>query len=94
LIQKTATERRLPTVLIDTGQSAADMYGALVTPHFFVMDGTGILRYQGAWDDITFRHRTATQTYVTEVVEALRRDQIPNVTSTPAYGCTLVRYAG
>jgi peroxiredoxin len=94
LIQKTATERRLPTVLIDTGQSAADMYGALVTPHFFVVDGTGILRYQGAWDDITFRHRTATQTYVTEVVEALRRDQILKVTSTPAYGCTLVRYAG
>jgi peroxiredoxin len=94
LIEKTATERRLPSVLIDAGHDVADIYGALITPHFFILDGRGVLRYQGAWDDITFRHRTATQVYVPAVIEALRNNQTPVMTTTPAYGCTLVRYPG
>lgn len=94
LIEKTATERKLPSVLIDTDLKVADSYGTLTTPHFFILDSGGKLRYQGAWDDITFRQRKATQVYVPMVIEVLRHDQAPTVTSTPAYGCTLVRHLG
>jgi peroxiredoxin len=94
LIEKIANERKLPIVLLDGDHQVADSYGAQVTPHFFIVDGEGILRYQGAWDDITFRQRTVTQVYVPMVIEALLNQQVPKVTSTPAYGCTLVRYSG
>jgi hypothetical protein len=70
----------------------ADIYGAQITPHFFILDSGGKLSYQGAWDDITFRQRKSTQVYVPEVIEALQHDRVPKVTSTPAYGCTLVRH--
>jgi peroxiredoxin len=92
LIEKVAAERKLPAVLLDKGQNVADLYGAQTTPHFFVMDEAGVLRYQGAWDDITFRHRVASQVYVPQAIDALRHHIIPEITQTPAYGCVLVRF--
>jgi peroxiredoxin len=91
LLEKVAAERGIPRVLIDPQQQVADLYGAQTTPHFFVIDKTGKLAYQGAWDDITFRQRTATQVYVPLVVEALKNQRTPAVTQTPPYGCVLVR---
>ena len=56
---KTAADaRRLPTVLIDAQCSVADLYQAQTTPHAYVVDRDGILRYRGAVDDVTFRKRT------------------------------------
>jgi peroxiredoxin len=92
LIDKVAIERNLSTVLMDEQQKVADLYGAQTTPHFFVVDQEGRLRYQGAWDDITFRHRVATRIYLPEVIEALRQNRTPEVSLTPPYGCTLVRF--
>jgi peroxiredoxin len=92
LIEKVADNRKIPTVLLDEQQKAADLYGAQTTPHFFVVDETGKLRYQGAWDDITFRHRVASQVYLPKVIEALGHNLPPEVTQTPAYGCVLVRF--
>jgi peroxiredoxin len=92
LIEKEAAERKLPAVLLDEGQNVADLYGAQTTPHFFVIDEAGVLRYQGAWDDITFRHRVANQVYVPLAIEALRHHITPEITQTPAYGCVLVRF--
>jgi peroxiredoxin len=94
LIKKSATERKLPTVLVDVELKVADLYGAQTTPHFFVQDRDGRLQYQGAWDNITFRQREATKIYVPMVIEALSHDRVPEVTSSPAYGCTLVRHPG
>ncbi len=92
LIEKVAIERELPTVLLDSAHRVADLYGAQTTPHFFVLDGEGNLRYQGAWDDITFRHRVATKVYVPRVIEALKQQLNPEITQTPPYGCVLVRF--
>jgi len=94
LIEKTAAERKIPSVWIDADQKVADLYGAHITPQFYVVGGGGVLRYQGAWDNITFRQRKATQVYIPQVIEALLHDQSPEVTTTPAYGCTLVRHSG
>jgi peroxiredoxin len=92
LIDTVAHDRNIPTVLIDNHQVLADLYGAQTTPHFFVVDGKGVLRYQGAWDDITFRQREARQVYLPKVIDALRQNLAPDFTQTPAYGCTLVRF--
>ena len=93
LIEKVSAERDLPTVLLDDKQKVADLYGAQTTPHFFVVDEGGKLRYQGAWDDINFRHRVATQVYLPKVMEALFQKLTPEITQTPPYGCVLVRFS-
>jgi len=92
LIKKATSERELPTVILDSHQQVANMYGAETTPHFFVVDKSGKLAYQGAWDDISFRQRVATRVYIPKVIETLIQDLIPEVTQTPPYGCILVRF--
>lgn len=91
-IEEKVNNRNIPLMLIDEDQQVADQYGALTTPHFFVVDRHGKIAYQGAWDDITFRKREATQVFVPQVLEALMRDRVPEVRQTTPYGCTLVRH--
>ena len=92
LIEGVVAERKLPGVLLDAQHQVADRYGAQVTPQFFIVDVAGKLAYQGAWDDITFRKRTATQKYVRDAVDALLVGRSLQVEQTEPYGCTLVRY--
>jgi peroxiredoxin len=91
LVEEVSKSRRLPTVLIDSVHVIADLYEAVTTPHAFVVDRAGILRYRGAVDDVTFRHRQATRFYLEEAVEALLDGRLPENQETPAYGCTIVR---
>jgi peroxiredoxin len=93
VILETAAERRLPYLLLDEQAIIADLYGAQTTPHLFVIDPQGVLRYQGAFDDITFRRRTATQDYLRQAVEAVLAGKDPQPAETPAYGCNIVRPA-
>ncbi|HUI87160.1 MAG TPA: redoxin domain-containing protein [Anaerolineales bacterium] len=90
-IDEVSKARHLPLVLIDAQHSVADLYGAQTTPHVFVLDGGGILRYRGAVDDVTFRQRRPTRFFLEEAVEALLDQRLPVLTETPAYGCTIVR---
>ena len=93
LIERVSNIRNLPTVLLDENQEVANLYGAEMTPHFFVVNAKGILAYQGAWDDITFRQRAATQVFVPKVVESLMQNITPQISQTSPYGCALVRYS-
>jgi peroxiredoxin len=93
LLARAAAERRLPLVLVDAGQRVADLYGAQTTPHLFVVDAAGALRYQGAFDDVTFRRREPAQHYLRQAVEALLAGRQPDPAQTPPYGCSIVRYA-
>lgn len=89
---KTAADaRRLPTVLIDAQCFVADMYEAQTTPHVYVIDREGILRYRGAVDDMTFRKRIPSRFFLDEAVESLLEGRLPTLTESPAYGCTIVR---
>jgi peroxiredoxin len=90
-LEEAAKTRRLPTVLLDREHRIADLYQAVTTPHAFVLDRQGILRYRGAVDDVTFRHRKATRFYLEEAVEALLGGRLPDIQETPAYGCAIVR---
>jgi peroxiredoxin len=92
-VTQAAMIRRLPLVLIDKEDVVADLYEAQTTPHVFVMDRDGILRYRGAVDDVSFRLRKPTRFFLDEAVEALLGGRLPVVTETPAYGCTIVREA-
>ena len=91
-IKTAATERKLNLVLCDHNLHVCDHYGAFTTPHFFVLDQDGILRYRGAFDDATFRQRSPTQQYLIDAVEALLANRLPEPSETPGYGCTIVRY--
>ena len=91
MLEEAARERQLPTVLLDAEHVVADLYEAVTTPHAFVVDREGILRYRGAIDDVTFRQRKATRFYLEEAVEAMLADRVPELQETPAYGCTIVR---
>lgn len=91
MLEEAAKTRRLPTVLIDAKHIVADLYQAQATPHVFVLDREGILRYRGAVDNVTFRQRKATRFFLEEAVEALLDGRLPKLTEMPAYGCTIVR---
>ncbi len=82
--------RGLPVILVDPNQTVASRYSAKTTPHCFVIDQDGNIRYQGAFDDVTFRKRTAERHYVREAVEALLAGDQPEISETPPYGCALI----
>lgn len=79
-------------ILRDTRNRVADYFDALTTPHVFVFDEGGRLRYRGAIDDITFKKKVATVNYLEQAVDALLQgEQVPRSESEP-YGCTINRY--
>jgi thiol-disulfide isomerase/thioredoxin len=91
MVAEAAKARRISKVLIDAQQVVADKFEAMTTPHVFVLDRAGILRYRGAVDDVTFRHREASQFFLRDAVEALLQGRNPELSETPAYGCAIVR---
>lgn len=90
-IREVAQARALPLVLVDAGHRVADVYEAVTTPHCFVLDASGILRYHGALDDTSFRQRVPTRFYALEALEAILKGEMPAIQHIPSYGCTIVR---
>ena len=91
MLAEASRSRNIPSVLLDSTHRIADLYEAFITPQVFVLDPEGILRYRGAVDDITFRHREARRFFLQEAVEALLQGRLPELSETPAYGCAIVR---
>ena len=92
LLRTISKARGLPVVLHDSEQLVADSYGAQTTPHVFVIDRQGGLRYQGAVDDVTFRKRTPGENYLEQAVDALLAGRTLDKDANPPYGCAIVRY--
>jgi peroxiredoxin len=90
-VEEASKARRIPKVLIDAEHVVANLYKAVTTPHVFVLDREGILRYRGAVDDVTFRQKKAVRFFLEEALEALLEGELPALSETPAYGCTIVR---
>ena len=88
-----AEVRGLPVVLRDQDHAVADLYGAVTTPHFYLIDSGGILQYKGAFDDATFRQPEAAQNYLGEALQAVHESRQPDPMETPGYGCTIIRFA-
>lgn len=91
MLRDASHARGLDLILKDSAAQVADLYEAQTTPHCFVIDENGMLRYRGGFDDRTFRQRTATRFYLREAVEALLAGRLPEVQETAPYGCTIVR---
>jgi len=80
-------------LLLDPAGKVGRAYGAKTTPHLFVIDREGKLRYAGAPDDDRAGDKTNPRLYVEEAIRALiDRTELP-LTKTQPYGCT-VKYAG
>ena len=92
MLREVAAQRAIPLVLRDADHQVADLYGAQTTPHCFLIDEEGVLRYQGAFDDVTFRQRTPQRLYLKSAVEALMHGESPNPAQTAPYGCSIVRF--
>jgi hypothetical protein len=86
-----ARARGLPLVLRGSPQ-VRDAYEARTTPHIFIVDERGLLRYRGALDDVTFRRREPQRYYVREALEALQSGHSPAPAETAPYGCAIVRF--
>ena len=78
-------------IVIDAEHQIADLYRAETTPHFFVTDRQGIVRYAGALDDATYKQRDAKTFYLDHAVSALLDNRLPDPATTVPYGCALVR---
>jgi peroxiredoxin len=84
-----ATERHYPyPYLKDANSQIARAYGARVTPHVFVIDGSGVVRYRGYVDDST-RPSERKHTGLEDALNALLGGKDVAVTATRAFGCTI-----
>jgi hypothetical protein len=92
-LRRVAQARGLALVLVDRRQSVADLYAAAATPHVFLVDGEGVLRYHGAPDDARFRDPQPRRSYLADALQAVRRGQTPDPAVTMTYGCAIVRAA-
>lgn len=92
-IRQVAQKRKLPVVLVDKSQEVANAYSAKTTPHIYVIDQEGILRYKGGIDDSSIRQRKATRMHAFEAVQALLEGGVPPSPEHNPFGCALVRHA-
>lgn len=82
-------------LLVDPTGSVGKTYGALTTPHFFILNKKGILAYKGAVDSIksTDSSDIAKATnYVSQALGELKADKPVSIPTTESYGCS-VKYA-
>ena len=73
-------------VLVDFDGKTGKAYGAKTTPHMFVIDGMGKLRYSGALGD------RKSKNYVLDAVTAIKNGSTVSPSETRPYGCG-VKYA-
>ena len=76
-------------ILQDPQGSVGRTYEARTTPHMYVIDAQGVLRYAGAIDDDPRDRNDEDQNYVRDAVTALLAGDDPPVSSTQPYGCTV-----
>jgi len=84
-----AVERGYPFPYLKDGDSSvARAYGARVTPHVYVFDGAGTLRYRGYVDDSARAAERRTAGLANALDDLLAGKAVANQT-TRAFGCTI-----
>ncbi|MCK6447479.1 MAG: redoxin domain-containing protein [Planctomycetes bacterium] len=79
-------------VYADHGNKVADLFNAQHTPHCFVIDQKGVLRYMGGLDDDPKGDKgEATKQYVRDAVNALLEGKEPPMRESKPYGCGIKR---
>lgn len=78
---------KLPfTIVEDDNFTIADKFGALVTPHVFVVDPKGKIRFAGGMDNRRRPSDSDYQPYLRRALDALLAGGSPAVTKARAYG--------
>jgi len=89
----TTSRNAHPTaVLLDPTGAVGREYAAQTTPHMFVIDKTGVLRYMGAIDDkpiAAAASLTGARNYVREALAEVASGKPVAVASTEPYGCSV-----
>ena len=82
-------------VLLDPEGEVGRRYGAKTTPHMYVIDAQGLVRYQGAIDSIKSANPddiADAENYVVSALDAVLAGKPVETTVTQPYGCS-VKYA-
>jgi len=77
-------------VLLDPDGKVGREYGAKTTPHMYVIDGKGILRYEGAIDSVSSTDQADIKdatNYVAAAVDAVMAGKNVDPSVTQSYGC-------
>lgn len=74
--------------LQDTSQSVAKGFGALTTPHAFVLDANRRIVYAGAFDDNRIASKV-TKNFVTDAVNDVLQGRAVTVTEGRNFGCAI-----
>jgi peroxiredoxin len=73
----------------DENQAVARAYGGTHTPHVFLLDRDGILRYRGAIDDNYDDPSAVQHSYLRDALDAVLSGQTPKTAVSQAVGCTI-----
>jgi peroxiredoxin len=76
-------------VLQDPEGTVGKAYGARTTPHMYVIDEKGVLRYMGAIDDDPRGKADKPSNHVKTTVDALLTGKPVPASTTEAYGCSV-----
>lgn len=90
--QDTKNNNHATHVLMDSDGKIGHLFGAKTTPHMFVIDGKGIVRYSGAIDSVpsTDEESLSSATpYVANAIDAVLAGKTPEPGFVPAYGCSV-----
>jgi len=91
-VRVTAAERRIVyPILMDPQGVMIDILGARRTTTTYVIDGKGVLRYRGSFDNARALDDPERIPYAERAVEAVLLGQQPVIGDTPASGCGLRR---
>ena len=94
----TRSRSALPShVLLDPKGLVGRSYGAKTTPHMYLIDQSGILKYQGAIDDaggrgFMFKNLSEAKNYILLALDELRKGKKITDSITKPYGCS-VKYS-
>ena len=77
-------------LVLDEAGTVGRLYEARTTPHMYVVDKEGTLRYSGAIDDDPRGEKKGEATnYITTTLEALKAGKEVETTQTKPYGCSV-----
>ena len=89
-MQKRAEEKDFPfPYLVDEGQKIYPQYGAVRTPHAFLLDKERKVQYIGSIDDNAKSAEDVSVKYLENAIEALEKGSKPDPNLTKAIGCPI-----
>jgi len=76
-------------ILLDTSGDIGRLYGARTTPHMYVIDSEGVLKYAGAIDNNPSARQVGDVNYVEEALDAVLAGETVETPTSRPYGCSV-----